>query len=69
MSDTFPIFKPDTEVSARKVYGVDFDMKIPAFSKPSEHTPPIDKSYRFDPETTQAILAGFAFNRRVMVQG
>jgi cobaltochelatase CobS len=69
MSDIFPIFKPDMEVSAREVFGVDFDMKVPAFSKPNEYTPPIDKAYRFDPETTQAILAGFAFNRRVMVQG
>jgi len=69
MSDTFPISQPDKEVSARKTFDVDFDMKVPAFSKPSEYTPPIDKAYRFDPETTQAILAGFAFNRRVMVQG
>ena len=69
MSDNFPIFEPDTKVSARKVFDVDFGADIPAFSKPCEYTPPIDESYRFDPETTQAILAGFAFNRRVMVQG
>ena len=69
MSDIFPIFKPDTSVSAKKLFGVDFGVKIPAFSKPSEHTPAPDKAYRFDPDTTRAILAGFAFNRRVMVQG
>ncbi|NNC36004.1 MAG: cobaltochelatase subunit CobS [Acidimicrobiales bacterium] len=69
MSDLFPIFEPDIEVSAREVFGVDFDMKVPAFSKPCEYTPPVDPAYRFDSETTQAILAGFAFNRRVMVQG
>lgn len=69
MSDIFPIFKPDREVSAREVFGVEFDMKVPAFSQPNEFTPPVDPAYRFDPETTQAILAGFAFNRRVMVQG
>ena len=69
MSDIFPIFEPDTKVSARKVFDVDFGADIPAFSGPCEYTPPIDESYRFDPETTQAILAGFAFNRRVMVQG
>ncbi len=69
MSDIFPIFKPDTEVSAKKLFGVDFGAKIPAFSKPGEHTPAIDKAYRFDPETTRAILAGFVYNRRVMVQG
>ena len=69
MSDIFPIFKPDTEVSAKKLFGVDFDAKIPAFSKPGEHTPPVDTAYRFDPETTRALLAGFVYNRRVMVQG
>ena len=69
MSDIFPVFEPDTTVNARKVFDVDFDMDVPAFSKTSEHVPPLDKSYIFDPETTQAILAGFAYNRRVMVQG
>lgn len=69
MSDTFPVFKPDTEVSAREVFGVDFDMQVPAFSKASEYVPPIDESYLFDDETTQALCAGFAFDRRVMVQG
>ena len=69
MSDTFPVFKPDTKVSAREVFGVDFDMQVPAFSKPSEYVPPIDDSYLFDDETTQALCAGFAFDRRVMVQG
>ncbi len=65
----FPLFAPDTTVSAREVFGVDFDMKIPAFSKRSEHVPEIDEAYRFDSRTTQAICAGFAYDRRVMVQG
>ena len=65
----FPQMTPDTIVDARKTFKVDFDMEVPAFSKPSEYTPPIDKSYIFDDQTTQAILAGFAYNRRVMVQG
>jgi len=69
MNDTFPVFQPDIEVSARDVFGVDFDMKVPAFSKASENVPPIDESYLFDDETTQALCAGFAFDRRVMVQG
>lgn len=69
MSDIFPISKPDITVSAREVFGVDFDMQVPAFSRRSEHVPQVDEAYRFDPETTRAILAGFAFNRRVMVQG
>src|SRR6188472_3358422 len=60
---------PDREVSVREVFGIDSDMKVPAFSKADERVPDIDDSYVFDPDTTLAILAGFAFNRRVMVQG
>jgi cobaltochelatase CobS len=44
-------------------------MKAPAFSQRTEHVPEIDEAYRFDPETTLAILAGFAHNRRVLIQG
>ena len=65
----FPIMTPDATISARKVFGVDIDMEVPAFSKKSEHVPEIDKAYIFDDQTTQAICAGFAYNRRVMVQG
>ena len=60
---------PDREVSVREVFGIDSDMKVPAFSKADERVPDVDDSYVFDPDTTLAILAGFAHNRRVMVQG
>src|SRR5262245_41902086 len=60
---------PDTTVDARKVFGVDVSMKVPAFSKKNEYVPDFDAAYRFDRETTLAILAGFAHNRRVMIQG
>ncbi|HSK38741.1 MAG TPA: cobaltochelatase subunit CobS [Arenibaculum sp.] len=60
---------PDITVSVRQLFGIDRDMQVPAFSQASEHVPDADDAYRFDPETTMAILAGFAFNRRVMVQG
>ncbi len=60
---------PDRMVSARDVFGIDLDMKVPAFSERDEHVPEIDKAYKFDYDTTLAILAGFAHNRRVMVQG
>ena len=66
---TSAINLPDTEVSAREAFGVDTDMRVPGFSQRTEHVPDIDTSYRFDRETTLAICAGFAFNRRVMVQG
>jgi len=60
---------PDTTVSARETFGVDVDWQVPAFSRADARVPDIDDSYVFDPDTTLAILAGFAHNRRVMVQG
>ena len=60
---------PDTFVDARTVFGVDIDMKVPAFSQADERVPDLDANYVFDPDTTLSILAGFAFNRRVMIQG
>jgi cobaltochelatase CobS len=67
-SDDLLTARPDTELSARD-FGIDSDMKVPAFSSRSEYVPESDASYRFDPDTTLAILAGFKHNRRVMVQG
>ena len=61
--------EPDTSVDARKTFGVNIDMDVPAFSEPNPYVPPLDDSYRFDPQTTLSILAGFKFNRRVMIQG
>ena len=60
---------PDTEVDVRETFGIDIDWKVPAFSKPDERTPDLDEAYVFDADTTLAILAGFAHDRRVMVQG
>ena len=60
---------PDTKVSVQKVFDIDSDWQVPAFSQKTEHVPDIDTAYRFDPDTTMAILAGFAHNRRVLIQG
>lgn len=60
---------PDKVVSARDVFGIDSDWQVPAFSQPGEHVPDIDPAYRFDKDTTLAILSGFAHNRRVILQG
>jgi cobaltochelatase CobS len=60
---------PDIMVDPRQVFGIDCDFQVPAFSQPNEHVPRIDEAYRFDRETTLAILSGFTFNRRVMLQG
>ncbi|MCH9020258.1 MAG: cobaltochelatase subunit CobS [Proteobacteria bacterium] len=64
-----PIDDPDIHVSVRQAFGIDSDLEAPAFSQVSEHVPDIDDAYHFDHETTLAILAGFAFNRRVIIQG
>jgi len=60
---------PDITVSARQTFGIDSDFEAPAYSTGGEHVPDFDDTYRFDRETTLAILAGFAYNRRVMIQG
>ena len=60
---------PDKMVSVRDTFGVDSDMMVPAFSQADSHVPELDPAYRFDPQTTLALCAGFAYDRRVMVQG
>ena len=60
---------PDKIAKVRDLFGVDSDMEVPAFSEPDERVPDLDPTYVFDPSTTLAICAGFAKNRRVMIQG
>lgn len=60
---------PEKTVSVRETFGIDSDMMVPAFAERTEHVPDMDEAYVFDHDTTLAVLAGFAFNRRVMVQG
>ena len=69
LSDDTPASLPDRMVSVREAFGIDLDLKVPAFSQSEEHVPDLDPDYIFDRETTLAILAGFARNRRVMVTG
>ncbi|MGA7713739.1 MAG: cobaltochelatase subunit CobS [Rhizomicrobium sp.] len=61
--------KPDTQIDVKSTFGIDSMMKAAAFSKSNEYVPDLDKAYRFDRDTTLAILAGFSHNRRVMIQG
>ena len=63
------INEPDTTVKVGESFGIDSDMEIPAFTETTDLVPDLDESYQFDRETTLAILAGFAYNRRVMIQG
>jgi cobaltochelatase CobS len=60
---------PNNEIDVRKTFDIDIDMKVMAFKEPNEHVPSIDSAYKFDKDTTLAILAGFSHNRRVMIQG
>ncbi len=68
-TDPLSAMQPDISLSVREVFGIDSDFKVPAFSVADEHVPQLDEAYRFDPDVTLAILAGFTQNRRVLVQG
>jgi cobaltochelatase CobS len=57
------------KVSVRQLFGIESDLQVPAYSQTSEHVPEFDPDYQFNRETTLAVLAGFAYNRRVMIQG
>jgi cobaltochelatase CobS len=69
METAAPAPLPDMKVSVRQVFGIDTDMEVPAYSEADEHVPDSDPDYLFDRDTTLAILAGFARNRRVLVTG
>ena len=60
---------PDIKLSIKQTFGIESDMEVDAFSKVSEYVPEIDKTYKFDKDTTLAILSGFSFNKRVLIQG
>ena len=60
---------PDIKLSIKQTFGIDSDMEVEAFSKKTDYVPVIDKTYKFDKDTTLAILSGFSFNKRVLVQG
>ena len=61
--------QPDIKISLNQTFGIDSDMEVNAFSKKSEYVPDIDKNYKFDRDTTLAVISGFSFNKRVLVQG
>ena len=61
--------KPDIKISVKQSFGIDSDMEVDAFSKKNEFVPEIDKDYKFDRDTTLAILSGFNYNKKVIVHG
>ena len=60
---------PDIKVSIKQTFGLDTDMQVDGFSKKNEYVPDIDNNYKFDRDTTLAIISGFSFNKRVLIQG
>ena len=69
MSENIDANSPDIQLDVGQMFDIDVDMKVPGFSEPNEYVPTIDQAYKFDKNTTLAILAGFSHNRRVMIQG
>jgi cobaltochelatase CobS len=69
MSSQQFVQKPDIKLSVKQTFGLESDMQVSAFSKKNEYVPKIDADYKFDKDTTLAILAGFSFNKRVIIQG
>lgn len=69
MTTDFRKDAPERLVSVREHFGIDSDLRVPAFSEREDHVPEVDPAYRFNPEVTLAILSGFTRNRRVMIQG
>jgi len=69
MSEMLLNQKPDIKISVKQTFGLDSEMEVDAFAKKNEYVPKIDQDYKFDRDTTLAILSGFAFNKRVLIQG
>jgi cobaltochelatase CobS len=69
VTDLTSLKKPDIKISVKQTFGIDTEMEVDAFSKKNEFVPKIDQDYKFDRDTTLAILSGFAFNKRVLIQG
>ena len=69
MTNLSSLKKTDIKISVKQTFGIDTEMEVEAFSKKNEFVPKIDQDYKFDRDTTLAILSGFAFNKRVLIQG
>ncbi|WP_018912084.1 MoxR family ATPase [Thiomonas sp. FB-6] len=61
--------RPERMLGVRETFGIDSDLQVPAFAERDDHVPEVDEAYRFNPDVTLALLAGFRRNRRVLVQG
>ena len=69
MDNSLSVQKPDIKFSINHFLGIETEMEVDGFGKKDEYVPKIDQDYKFDRDTTLAILSGFAFNKRVLIQG
>tara|TARA_B100002051_G_scaffold276688_1_gene326906 strand:+ start:2466 stop:3446 length:981 start_codon:yes stop_codon:yes gene_type:complete len=69
MNTSLAMRKPDIKISVKQTFGIDTKMELDGFSEKNEYVPKIDQDYKFDRDTTLAVLSGFAFNKRVLIQG
>ena len=69
MTNLTALKKPDIKISVKQTFGIDTEMQVEAFSDKNELVPKVDQDYKFDRDTTLAILSGFAFNKKVLIQG
>jgi cobaltochelatase CobS len=69
MTELMSTQKPDIKISVKQTFNIDTKMEVEGFAKKNEFVPKIDQDYKFDKDTTLAILSGFAFNKRVLIQG
>ena len=67
--DSLTELTPDIKISINQIFGIDTKMKVDGFSKKNKYVPEIDSDYKFDRDTTLAIISGFAYNKRILIQG
>ena len=60
---------PNHRINTEEVFGIECTFKVFGFKSTNDYVPSVDKNYKFDPDTTRSILAGFSNNRRVLIQG
>ena len=61
--------RPDKPIDLKKEFNIQSNMQVKGFTSKTKWVPEIDHAYVFDKATTLSILAGFQYNRRVIIQG
>jgi cobaltochelatase CobS len=66
---TYHVNTPHTLKDVKELFDIDSNAKAPVLDIQDDHIPSIDEHYRFHPETTKAILAGFLYGKNTLLQG